>query len=79
MVTTRAFPSCFTVNLKIKNIMDKSVLRSLVDSFNQLPEEKKKSVIEELNTIDSETDSVDNLDNLMVEFRNYKKFSNNQP
>lgn len=59
--------------------MDKSVLRSLVDSFNQLPEEKKKSVIEELNTIDSETDSVDNLDNLMVEFRNYKKFSNNQP
>ena len=59
--------------------MDKSVLRSLVDSFNQLPEEKKKSVIEELNTIDSETDSVDNLDNVMVEFRNYKKFSNNQP
>ena len=59
--------------------MDKSVLRSLVDSFNQLPEEKKKSVIEELNTLDSETDSVDNLDNLMVEFRNYKKFSNNQP
>ncbi len=59
--------------------MDKSVLRSLADSFNQLPEEKKKSVIEELNTIDSETDSVDNLDNLIVEFRNYKKFSNNQP
>lgn len=79
MVSTRAFPSCFTANLKIKNIMDKSVLRSLADKFNQLPEEKKKSVIEELNTIDSETDSVDNLDNLMVEFRNYKKFSNNQP
>ena len=59
--------------------MDKSVLRSLADKFNQRPEEKKKSVIEELNTIDSETDSVDNLDNLMVEFRNYKKFSNNQP
>ena len=56
--------------------MDKSALRSLADSFNQLPEEKKKSVIEELNTIDSETDSVDNL---IVEFRNYKKFSNNQP
>lgn len=55
------------------------MLRSLADKFSQLPEEKKKSVIEELNTIDSETDSVDNLDNLIVEFRDYKKFSNNQP
>lgn len=59
--------------------MDKSLLRSLADSFNQLPEEKKRSVLEELNNIDSESDGVDNLDNLIVEFRNYKKFSNNQP
>lgn len=59
--------------------MDKSLLRSLADKFNQLPEEKKRSVLEELNNIDSESDGVDNLDNLIVEFRNYKKFSNNQP
>lgn len=59
--------------------MDKSLLRSLADKFNQLPEEKKISVLEELNNIDSESDGVDNLDNLIVEFRNYKKFSNNQP
>ena len=59
--------------------MDKSLLRSLADKFNQLPEEKKSSVLEELNNIDSESDGVDNLDNLIVEFRNYKKFSNNQP
>lgn len=59
--------------------MDKSVLRSLADKFSQLPEEKKKSLIEELNTIDSETDGVDNLDNLINKFMNYKKFSNNQP
>lgn len=57
--------------------MDKSVLRSLADKFSQLPEEKKKSVIEELNTIDSETDGVDNLDNLINEYMNNKKFSNN--
>lgn len=59
--------------------MDKSLLRSLADKFNQLPEEKKRSVLEELNNIDFESDGVDNLDNLIVEFRNYKKFSNNQP
>ena len=59
--------------------MDKSLLRSLADKFNQLPEEKKRSVLEELNNIDSESDGVDNLDNLIVEFRNYKEFSNNQP
>ena len=53
--------------------MDKSVLRSLADSFNQLPEEKKKSVIEELNNIDSETDSVDNL------LAELKKSQNNEP
>ena len=53
------------------------MLRSLADKFSQLPEEKKKSVIEELNTIDSETDGVDNLDNLINEYMNNKKFSNN--
>lgn len=36
--------------------MDKSVLRSLADKFNQLPEEKKKiTVIEENNAVKVDT------------------------
>lgn len=40
--------------------MDKSLLRGLADKFNQLPEEKKKSILEELNNIDSESGGADN-------------------
>ena len=53
--------------------MDKSLFRSLADKFNQLPEEKKRSVLEELNSIDSESDGVDNL------LAELKKSQNNEP
>ena len=55
--------------------MDKSLLRGLADKFNQLPEEKKKSVLEELNNIDSESGGVDKL---LAEIKTAKKFQNNQ-
>lgn len=56
--------------------MDKSLLRSLVDKFNQLPEEKKKPVLEVLNNIGSESGGVDKL---LAEIKTAQKFPNNQP
>lgn len=47
----------------------------MADKFNQLPEEKKKSVLEELNTIDSESGGVDKL---LAEIKTAQKFQNNQ-
>ena len=55
--------------------MDKSLLRGLADKFNQLPEEKKKSVLEELNNIDSESGGVNKL---LAEIKTAQKFQNNQ-
>lgn len=55
--------------------MDKSLLRGLADKFNQLPEEKKKSVLEELNNIGSESGGVDKL---LAEIKTAQKFPNNQ-
>lgn len=55
--------------------MEKSLLRGLADKFNQLPEEKKKSVLEELNNIDSESGGVDKL---LAEIKTAQKFQNNQ-
>ena len=55
--------------------MDKSLLRSLVDKFNQLPEEKKKPVLEVLNNIGSESGGVDKL---LAEIKTAQKFPNNQ-
>lgn len=56
--------------------MDKSLLRGLADKFNQLPEEEKKFVLEELNNIDSESGG---LDKLLAEIKRAQKFPNNQP
>lgn len=47
----------------------------MADKFNQLPEEKKKSVLEELNNIDSESGGVDKL---LAEIKTAQKFQNNQ-
>ena len=55
--------------------MDRSLLRGLADKFNQLQEEKKKSVLEELNNIDSESGGVDKL---LAEIKTAQKFQNNQ-
>lgn len=55
--------------------MDKSLFRGLADKFNQLPEEKKKSVLEELNNIGSESGDVDEL---LAEIKTSQKFPNNQ-
>ena len=66
-------------NMKVySNLITQNLKGELVMEHQRTPEEeKKKSVIEELNTIDSETDGVDNLDNLINEYMNNKKFSNN--
>ena len=55
--------------------MDKSLFRGLADKFNQLPKEKKKSVLEELNNIGSESGGVDEL---LAEIKTAQKFPNNQ-